>query len=281
MMPQFLSLPTNFSLAAVFAWGTSDFLGGYGSRRANAFMLTAIAHLSGLLLMAGIALASHAPFPSRSAVAWALLGGLSGGGALAIFYRALATGRMGLTAPVAAVLGAAIPTAFGIFREGLPQAVQVAGFVMAATGIWLISRTEDESSREGIGMAALAGIGFAGFYLCMKQAGDGSAFWLAATSKVASLTLTGLIVLIGRSARDIDRRGVALGILAGCLDIIGSVLFIRASQTGRLDAAVVLSSLYPAVTVLLARFILKEHFTRWKALGMVAALLAVPMIAWR
>ena len=280
-MPQFLSLPTNFSLAAVFAWGTSDFLGGYGSRRANAFMLTAIAHLSGLLLMAGIALASHAPFPSRSAVAWALLGGLSGGGALAIFYRALATGRMGLTAPVAAVLGAAIPTAFGIFREGLPQAVQVAGFVMAATGIWLISRTEDESSREGIGMAALAGIGFAGFYLCMKQAGDGSAFWLAATSKVASFALTGLIVLIGRSARDIDRRGIALGILAGCLDIIGSVLFIRASQTGRLDTAVVLSSLYPAVTVLLARFVLKEHFTRWKALGMVAALLAVPMIAWR
>jgi len=281
MTAQFLSLPTNFSLAAVFAWGTSDFLGGYGARRANAFALTAIAHLSGLLLMAAIALASHAPFPSRSAVAWALLGGLSGGGALAIFYRALATGRMGLTAPVAAVLGAAIPTAFGMFREGLPQATQVAGFVMAATGIWLISRTEDESSPEGIGMAALAGIGFAGFYLCIRQAGDGSAFWLAATSKVASFVLTGLIVLIGRSARDIDRRGIALGILAGCLDVIGSVLFIRASQTGRLDAAVVLSSLYPAVTVLLARFILKEHFTRWKALGMVAALLAVPMIACR
>jgi len=281
MAAQFLSLPTSLSLAAVFAWGTSDFLGGYGSRRANAFVLTAIAHLSGLLLMAGIALASHAPFPSRSAVAWALLGGLSGGGALAIFYRALATGRMGLTAPVAAVLGAAIPTAFGMYREGLPKAAQVVGFVMAATGIWLISRTEDESSREGIGMAALAGIGFAGFYLCIKQAGDGSAFWIAATSKVASFALTGVIVLIGRSARDIDRRGIALGILAGCLDIIGSVLFIRASQTGRLDAAVVLSSLYPAVTVLLARFVLKEHFTRWKALGMVAALLAVPMIAWR
>jgi drug/metabolite transporter (DMT)-like permease len=130
-------------------------------------------------------------------------------------------------------------------------------------------------------MAALAGIGFAGFYLCIRQAGDGSAFWIAATSKVASFTLTGFTVLIGRSIRDIDRRGIALGILAGCLDIVGSVLFIRASQTGRLDTAVVLSSLYPAVTVLLARFVLKEHFTRWKALGMVAALLAVPMIAWR
>ena len=209
------------------------------------------------------------------------MGGLSGGGALAIFYRALATGRMGLTAPVAAVLGAAIPTVFGMFREGLPEAAQVVGFALAAVGIWLISRSEDGSPPEGIGMAALAGIGFAGFYLCIKQAGDGSAFWIAATSKVASFILTGVIVLVGRRAREIDLRGTAFGALAGCLDVIGSVLFIRASQTGRLDAAVVLSSLYPAVTVLLARLILEEHFTRWKALGMVAALLAVPMIAWR
>jgi len=276
-----LSLPTSCSLAAVFTWGASDFLGGYAARRANAFVLTAIAHISGLLLMAGVAVASHSPFPSRAAVAWALIGGLSGGGALAIFYRALATGRMGLTAPVAAVLGAAIPTVFGIFREGLPQAAQVAGFVLAAMGIWLISRSEDDSHPEGIGMAALAGVGFAGYYLCVKQAGDSSAFWIAAVSKVASFTLTGIIVLVGRSARQIDRRGIAFGALAGCLDITGSVLFIRAAQTGRLDAAVVLSSLYPAVTVLLARFFLREHFTRWKALGMVAALLAVPMIAWR
>jgi drug/metabolite transporter (DMT)-like permease len=276
-----LSASTSFSLAAVFAWGTSDFVGGYGARRTNAFLLTAIAHLSGLLLMAGVALATHSPLPSRTAVAWALMGGLSGGGALAIFYRALATGRMGLTAPVAAVLGAAIPTLVGMFREGLPQSAQIAGFVLAAAGIWLISRTEGDSPPEGIGMAALAGIGFAGFYLCTKQAGDGSAFWIAATVKVASFALTGIIVLIGRGARKIDLNGTAFGALAGCLDVIGSVLFIRASQTGRMDAAVVLSSLYPAVTVLLARLILKEHFTRWKALGMVAALLAVPMIAWR
>jgi uncharacterized membrane protein len=276
-----LSAPTIFSLAAVFAWGTSDFVGGYAARRANAFVLTAIAHLSGLMLMTAVALASHSPFPSRTTLVWALMGGLSGGGALAIFYRALSTGRMGLTAPVAAVLGAAIPTVFGMFREGLPEAAQAAGFALAAAGIWLISRSEDDVPPEGIGMAALAGIGFAGFYLCIKQAGDGSAFWIAATSKVASSALTGLIVLIGRSAREISRRGVGFGLLAGSLDVIGSVLFIRASQTGRLDAAVVLSSLYPTVTVLLARLVLREHFTRWKALGMAAALLAVPMIAWR
>ena len=275
-----LSAPSIFSLAAVWSWGTSDFLGGYAARRANAFLLTAIAHASGLVLMLAAALATHSVFPSKSAIVWALIAGFSGGGALAIFYRALSKGRMGLTAPVAAVLGAAIPTAFGMFREGLPQTGQIVGFALAAVGIWLISRTEDDSSSEGIGMAAIAGIGFAGFYLAIKQAGDGSAFWLAAAAKLSSLILTGAIVLIGRNLREIDNQGVGLGVLAGCLDVIGSALFIRASQMGRLDAAVVLSSLYPAVTVLLARILLKEHFTRWKALGMVAALLAVPMIAW-
>ena len=280
MASSYVLIPTSFSLAAVFSWGISDFVGGYAARRTNAFLLTAIAHLSGLLLMASVALGAHAAFPSRTSVVWALVAGLSGGGALAIFYRALATGRMGLTAPVAAVLGAAIPTAFGMFSEGLPRAIQIAGFAVAALGIWLISRPEDNTRPEGIGMAALSGIGFAGYYLCAKQAGDASAFWIAAITKVSSVVLTGIIVLIG-GARQIDRSGAAYGVIAGCLDVTGSVLFIRASQTGRLDTAVVLSSLYPAITVLLARIFLREHFTRWKALGMLAALIAVPMIAWQ
>jgi drug/metabolite transporter (DMT)-like permease len=279
MMPPAQLLPASYALAAVFAWGASDFLGGYASRRANAFLLTAIAHLSAMIFMATIALATHALFPTRTAVMWALAGGISGGGALAIFYRALASGRMGLTAPVAAVLGAAIPVAFGMFREGLPHTAQIAGFVLAVLGIWLISRTEDGSRPEGIGMAALSGIGFAGFYLCIRQAGDSSALWIAAVAKMSSFTLTVILVLLGTGIRQMNRRGVAIGIVAGCLDITGSVLYIRASQTGRLDVAVVLSSLYPAVTVLLARFILHEHFTRWKAVGMFAALAAVPMIA--
>jgi len=272
-------VPTSFSLAATLAWGTSDFLGGYAARRANAFLLTTIAHAGGLLLMLMLASGTHAQFPSERSVLWAFAGGVSGGGALALFYRALAAGRMGLTAPVAAVMGAAIPTIFGMITQGMPGAVHVAGFLVAATGIWLISRTEDGSSPEKIGLAALAGVGFAGFYLLISQAKDGSALWLAVFSRSGALIVTALIVLLQRNFRQITSGGVQLGLLAGCLDISGTVLFVRATQTGRLDSAVVLTSLYPAVTVLLARLILHEHFTRWKAVGMFAALLAVPMIA--
>jgi drug/metabolite transporter (DMT)-like permease len=272
-------VPTSFSLTATLAWGTSDFIGGYAARRANAFLLTTIAHASGLLLMLTLASATRAQFPSERSVLWALAGGVSGGAALALFYRALAAGRMGLTAPVAAVMGAAIPTVFGMITQGMPGAVRIAGFVMAAIGIWLISRTEDDSSPEKIGLAALAGVGFAGFYLFISQAKVGSALWLAVFSRTGALIVTALIVLLQRNFRQITSAGVQLGLLAGCLDISGTVLFVRATQTGRLDSAVVLTSLYPAVTVLLARLILDEHFTRWKAVGMFAALLAVPMIA--
>ncbi|MGA7381051.1 MAG: DMT family transporter, partial [Terriglobales bacterium] len=257
---------------------TSDFLGGYASRRSNAFVFTTIVHLSGLLLMFGVALAGHSPFPARAGVLWALAAGASGGAGLAIFYRALASGRMGLTAPVAAVLSAAIPTVFGMFTEGAPRPLQIAGFILAASGIWLISRPEDGSRPQGIGTAVFAGICFAGYYLFIKQAGNESAVWLSAISRIASFVLTGTIVILGRNYQ-VTRQGVGIAVVAGVLDISGSVMFVRAAQTGRLDAAVVISSLYPAITVLLARLFLKEHFTHWKGVGMFAALLAVPLIA--
>jgi len=272
-------VPTSFSLAAIFAWGTSDFLGGYASRRTNAFLLTTVVNVGGLLLMVTLAAASHAPWLSGRCVAWVVAGGISGGTGLAIFYRALSMGKMGLTAPVAALLGAAIPTMVGIMTEGLPGPVHIVGFLLAGAGLWLISRTEDGTKPEGIGLAVVAGIGFAGFYLCIRQAGQGSALWIASFTRIGGLLITGAIVLLQRNFRRLTAAGVGWGVLTGCLDSTGTMLFVRASQTGRLDAAVVLTSLYPAITVLLARVILKEHFTRWKAVGIFAAMLAVPLIA--
>lgn len=273
-------VPTSFSLVAALCWGTSDFLGGYASKRSDAFLVTMLAHASGFGLMATLAVANHAPFPSRTSELWALAAGALGGTGLALFYRALASGRMGLTAPVAAVLGAAIPTVFGMFAEGVPGVLPVTGFVLAGLGIWLISRPEGGvGNPEGLGLAILAGLGFAGFYICIHRTGESSAVWSAAHSRFASLVMVTAIVLARRGAPKLHAPAAVLGLIAGCLDSSGTLLFIRADQTGRLDAAVVLTSLYPAITVLLARWFLKEHFTRWKAVGILAALLAVPMIA--
>jgi drug/metabolite transporter (DMT)-like permease len=279
-------LPAIFSLTAVGVWGASDFLGGVGARRANAFLFTSIVHASGMVLAGLLAFAIHSPFPDGNGLRWALAAGAVGGIALAVFYRALAGGQMGLIAPVAAVLGAAIPTIVTAFAEGLPGRRHIFGFLLAGIGVWLISRSEEGNTigqtagrPKGLGMAILAGCGFAGFYLCVHRAGDGSALWISVCSRFASLLVTLAFVIFGRQFRTVPGPVLAIAVSAGVLDITGSVVFVRASQLGRLDAAVVLSSLYPAITVILARIFLKEHFSRSRTVGMLAALVAVPMIA--
>ncbi len=276
--------PTVCSVIAVFLWGAADFAGGYGSRRANAFVLTAFSHFCALAFMFIIAIGQHGILPSRMSILWAVAAGAIGGFSLAIFYRALASGQMGSTAPIAALLGAAIPTLADIAIEGAPSRWTLAGFVLAILAIWLITRPDPQSENDdsghprGVAMAALAGVGFAGFYLCIHQA-SGSPTWIAAISRVGSLTATSVAVFATRAPISLDRPRVALGMAAGCLDISASTLFIFASQHGRLDEAVVITSLYPAVTVLLARLVLKEHFSRWKLIGLLAALAAVPLIS--
>src|SRR5450759_618633 len=224
-------IPAAYSLTAVGVWGASDFLGGVGARRANAFLFTAIVHLSGLVLVGTLALTTGAPFPGNASLGWSLIAGAVGGIALALFYRSLASGNMGLVAPVAAVLGAAIPTIVTAFAEGLPGYRHVLGFILAGIGVWLISRTESGAGRpEGLGMAVLAGIGFAGFYLCIHRAGNGSALWIAACSRSASLVVTGAFVLFGRHLRAVPAPVLAIAVVAGILDITGSTVFIRAAE---------------------------------------------------
>jgi drug/metabolite transporter (DMT)-like permease len=276
--------PAAYSVAAVFLWGASDFAGGYGSRRANAFVLTAFSHVCAFVLMFAIAIGQHGTFPSRASIVWAVIAGASGGFSLAVFYRALALGQMGLTAPVAALVGAAIPTMVDVALEGAPSRWTIGGFFLAVLAIWLITRSEPSSEEgptarpAGVGMAALAGVGFAGFYLCIHQA-SGSPVWIAALSRIGSFTATAAAVVVIGAPLRLDRPRVGLGMIAGFFDIIASALFIFASQHGRLDEAVLITSLYPAVTVILARLVLKEHFSRWKVVGLMAALAAVPLLA--
>lgn len=276
--------PAAYSVAAVFIWGASDFAGGYGSRRANAFVLTAFSHACAFALMLAIALGQGGAFPDRASILWAIAAGAVGGFALAIFYRALASGQMGLSAPIAALLGAAIPTMVDIALEGAPSRWSIAGFALAIFAIWLITRPEPERENDesghpkGVAAAALAGVGFAGFYLCIHQA-TGSPVWVAAISRIGSFTATAVAVAVIRAPIKLDRPAAGLGAIAGFFDVSASAMFIYASQRGRLDEAVVITSLYPAITVLLARLVLKEHFSRWKFIGLLAALAAVPLIA--
>src|SRR5260370_10696031 len=128
-------IPAAYSLTAVGVWGASDFLGGVGARRANAFLFTAIVHISGMVLMGTLALITHAPFPGNASLVWSLIAGSVAVTALAFFYRSLASAYMGLGAPVAAVVRAALPTLLTPFAPGSPGFPLELGFVDAGTGV--------------------------------------------------------------------------------------------------------------------------------------------------
>src|SRR6266567_555907 len=248
-----------FGLAASLCWGSGDFNGALASRRANASSVVIAAYAVGFLLLAALALVWKETVPSSLDIVWGGLAGVAGAIGLISFYSALSIGRMGIAAPVSAVLTASLPVLFSVFTEGLPNLLQLAGFVLALLAIGLISRPERAKGRpEGIGLALLAGCGFGCFFILISRVNHTATFWPLAMARFTSVLFLLVVVRI-RQQQILPGLTVApLVLLAGVLDAIGNAFFVLAAHSGRLDVAAVLSSLYPAATVLLAALVLRE-----------------------
>jgi drug/metabolite transporter (DMT)-like permease len=269
-----------FGLAASLCWGSGDFSGGLASRRTNATSVVIAAYAVGLVLMVILALIWQEQLPSLQDILWGGLAGFAGGLGLITFYSALAIGRMGIAAPVSAVLTAGIPVIFSAFTAGLPGLLQLGGFVLALLAIVLISRPErTKGSPEGIWLALLSGCGFGCFFILISRVSHAETFWPLAIARFSSVLLL-LVVAWMRRQQPLSRTMVTpLVLLAGILDALGNAFFVLAAHTGRLDIAAVLSSLYPAATVLLATIVLRERMTRIQAIGILVALVSVPLIS--
>jgi len=269
-----------FGLASAASFGIADFSGGIASKRAHVFGVLTVARACGLAFMLAMAGITHEPLPSTRALLWACAAGLVGGLALPALYHALAIGKMGIAAPVTSVLSAALPVVVAALTEGLPHPLQIGGLVLALVALWFISRPEGKIRPQGLGLALFAGLGFGSFLVFMRQASTDAVYWPLAAALATSLVLAVIILVAQRGS--LPGVGVLPVVFAaGALDTFGNFFFILASQRGRLDVAAVLSSLYPAVTVLLARLLLKERITAIQTAGMTAALIAVPLIAAR
>ena len=269
-----------FGLAASLCWGSGDFNGGLASRRANASSVVTAAYAVGFVLLVALALLWKEPFPSPLDIVWGGLAGFAGALGLIAFYSALSIGRMGIAAPISAVLTAALPVIFSAFTEGLPGPLQLGGFVLAILAIVLISRPERSKGRpEGIGLALLAGCGFGCFFILISRASHTETFWPLSVARFTAVLLLLIVMWIRQQPAMPGLTVAPLVLLAGVLDAFGNVFFVLATHTGRLDVAAVLSSLYPAATVLLAALVLRERVTRIQAIGILVALVAVPMIS--
>lgn len=268
------------SLASALSWGGGDFSGGLASKKANTFLVVAVAHGTGLALVVALAFLRQETFPGAYAMVWGALAGISGAVGLASLYRGLAVGKMGVVAPVAALITAALPVVYGLKVQGVPKPAQLAGFAVAAAAIVMISKPERAAGiPKGLGLGILAGFGFGGFLVCINRAGNATVFWPLVAARAVSVAFMLVLLALNKREKATVKSPWLLMMLAGALDTAGNALFVMATQVGRLDVAAVLSSLYPASTVVLARFMLHEKLTAIQTAGMVAALVAIPLIA--
>jgi drug/metabolite transporter (DMT)-like permease len=267
-------------LAASLFWGSGDFCGGLASRRSQAASVVACAYMVGFLLLLALAFLWREPFPPLPEIGWAALAGLSGAIGLVSFYQALSIGSMGIAAPTSAVLSAGLPVLFSAFTEGLPYPLQIGGFLLALIAILLISRPEKTQERpKGIWLALLAGCGFGGFFILISRGGHTETFWPLAIARLVSVLFLLLLARIRQQPVRLEKKVALLVLMAGILDAMGNAFFVLAAHSGRLDIASILSSLYPAATILLAALFLRERVTRIQGVGILLALVAIAMIS--
>jgi drug/metabolite transporter (DMT)-like permease len=267
-------------LASAASWGAGDFSGGLASKRTPLLGVLVAGQATGVALIAATAVLAGEPAPSPAAVAWGVAAGALGAVGLAALYRGLAVGRMAVVAPVSAVLSAALPVAWGALAEGMPPASKLAGFALALAGIWLVARADGPGEgRDGVGLALLAGCGFGGFLVLMHHAAQGGTFWPLAAARGTSAALALGVALVRGRAWAPSPSAAPIAVLAGALDAGGNAFFVLAAKAGRLDVAAVLSSMYPATTVLLAAVLLRERVSRPQGAGLAAVLAAIALIA--
>jgi drug/metabolite transporter (DMT)-like permease len=272
------------SLGSAFAYGLGDFLGGLLSRRIQVWTVAVVAQTASAL-GAGAAVLLFPGDPTTPDWGWGALAGIGSGIGTVALYRGLGGGRMSVVAPLSGVTAALLPVLVGVLAGERPSPVTWIGVACALPAIWLVSRStgaeisDRRSRRAGVTDGLLAGAGFGALFGGLGLVSNGAG---AGPLALAQLTSVASIVgmALGLRRKWLPKDGsAARAALPGLLGALATVLFLRATQTGLLTVAAVLSSLYPAATVVLAAVVLKEHIRVQQGAGLVLAGAAVALVA--
>jgi drug/metabolite transporter (DMT)-like permease len=268
------------SLLSALAYGVSDFMGGIFAKRSSAWQVAVVGQTSSgvISLLAAVIIAGS---PTDTDMIYGSLAGLGGGFGVAFLYRGLSTARMGVVAPISAIGTALIPVIVGLTTGDRPSAVALLGVVFAFPAIALISRVVDNNPAHhgGVVDGVLAGVGFGLLFTFLGQVGDDAGLYPLALSQVTSVL--GVIVtatVLGHAWVPRGRK-VWGALVMGPLGATAQGAFLYATHHGLLSIVSVISSLYPASTVLLASVLLREKIHGWQGVGLVFAALAVALVA--
>lgn len=270
-----------YGLAAAAVWGAGDFSGGVAAKRSSAFGVVIFSQSVGLVILAAAVWFTREPLPPLTDLAWGGLAGFSSSIGLVMLYRALSGGNMGVVAPVTAVVTVSAPLLVGVLWEGLPPSQKIAGFALALVSIVLVTRSSHgkELTLAGLKLPVLAGLCFGVFFILLDHVANRAVLWPIVAVRLASIALLVAVAAIARQKKMPAGDQIPLVALVGLFETGGTLLFVMAARSGRLDIAAILASLYPAITALMARWVLKERLQRIQWIGIAVALGAVALIS--
>jgi drug/metabolite transporter (DMT)-like permease len=271
-------------LLSALCYGGSDFTAGVGGRRSDPSAVTVIAQPFGLIAAAVAVPALSARSPTAHALWWGALSGIGSGAGTVSLYRGLAVARMSVVAPLSAVLSAALPAVAGFLLGNHLAVLAWAGIVIAVPAVVLVSLQPTDghgSRRAGILTGVLAGAGFALLFIALDRAGTSAGAWplLPGQAVAAIMVLAWAALGRNRPGRKTWSRAWRTGVAAGLLGGIANLLYLAATGAGQLAVVAVVTALYPAVTILLARIMLHERWSRLQIIGLIISALAVAAIS--
>ena len=275
-------------LAAAVLYGSGDFLGGLAARRAHVLAVLTLAQGAG----AAVALAAAAlspGWPSLAGLAWGIGAGLVGGLGLIIFYIGLAAGPMSVVAPVSGLVSTVLPVAVALAEGERPGPGVYAGALLCLVAVVLASSAGGTSAAQGhtrpgraIGYGVAAGVSFGLFFLLIRNAGQTGELWPVAAARIGELAVVLTAAAVLRRGVRLRRAGGWLLLAAagaGVIDVVANICYVAATRTGMFGLAVVLASLYPGITVLLARVVLGERLRWVQRAGLGLAALGILLVA--
>lgn len=275
------------ALSSALCYGLSDFVGGILSRRTSAWSVAVVAQSASTLCTGGVALFVSGQ-PAAVDFRWAVLAGAGSGIGTGFLYRGFSSGRMSVVAPVSAVGAALVPMVAGTLTGERPSMLVWVGILAALPGIWLVSSSPEDpiapsgrrgSVAAGLTDGVLAGLGFGLLFAALGQVPESAGWWPLVACQAVSVPSVVLLAVVLRAPWVPRGRTVRLAVLASPLGASATGLFLLATHEGYLTVAGVLSSLYPAGTVLLAALVLHERVHRAQAVGLGLCALAVAFVA--
>jgi len=273
------------ALAGSVAWGVADFLGGLKSRGLSVLVVLAVSQAIGLGVIAIAVLASGEAVPGVGPIVVGALAAVAGVVGLGAYYQGLAVGVMSIVAPISAT-APIIPVAVGVAGGERPSSVQGVGLALVVVGVVLASRETDgrHGSRgaraaRGVGLALVAAVGFGCLFVGLDAATEnGDLLWVVLVTRVTALALVGCALLLARPGFAVKASDLPALATIGVLDMSAFSLFALASGEGLLSVVAVLNSLYPVVTILLARIVLDERVRRPQVAGIGVVFTGVALI---